>query len=165
MLVSLGCALPGTGRAGAADEIVRLVAGTNGLVRTHFVEAGQRVRKGDALVAIELAGADARILTARSNLRDAEVAHESARTNLLALQQRIELGEVVLGLEPARRRVRETETARAEAMAELARIHRQYRTRTLYAPEEGRVTGLPVAEGGVVAADTTVVEFEAGAGP
>lgn len=159
--VLLGFPLFGPCHVAAADGPVRIEAGTNGLVRTIFVKVGQSVRKGDALAAIEPEGAEARISAARSTLRDVEARHGAARTNLLALQQRIELGEVVHGLETARSHAREVETARAEALAELARVHREFRTRTLYAPADGRVIGLPVAGGALVSADTTVVEFEA----
>ena len=147
-------------RAARSDGLVRVAAETNGVVRTIFVEVDQRVRKGDALIAIEPEGAEARISVARSNLRNAEIGHEAARTNLLALQQRIELGEVVHGLETAQSHAREVETARAGALAELARIHREFRARTLYAPADGRVIGLPAAGGALVSADDTVVEID-----
>ena len=49
---------------------------------------------------------------------------------------------------------------REQALGDLNRIHREFRTRVLYAPRAGRVTGLPVPVGREVEPGEVVVTLE-----
>jgi multidrug resistance efflux pump len=158
--VALLVAVSGLEAAGAVST-TNLVAETNAVCRHLYIGVGQAVRAGDALVALEPPGATGRIAAARSEHAAREREFQAARTNRLALLQLREQAKVSEEEWAAAERDYERALGgREQALGDLNRIHREFRTRVLYAPRGGRVTGLPVPVGREVEPGEVVVTLE-----
>jgi len=153
-------ALAGLEAAGAAPA-TNLVAETNAVCRHLYIGVGQAVRAGDALVALEPPEATSRIAVARSEQAAREQEFQAARTNRLAMLQLREQAKVSAEeLAAVERDYERALAGRDQALGDLNRIHREFRTRVIYAPRAGRVTALPVPVGRAVEPGDVVVTLE-----
>lgn len=119
-----------------------------GIVRAIYFQSGQRVSRGDELLALDTAADEAELEQLQAALRLAEL--ELARQQRLLAQNSISEAEV-------ERRVSEVEQARAQVSAQQARI----RQKIIRAPFEGMVGIRRVDLGQYIAPGTPVVSLQA----
>ncbi len=122
-----------------------------GSVEQTFVEAGQRVKRGQLLARLEEAAVRDTYLSARSGVRTAESALETARRNRERTERLGQAGALPeRDLETARDAATRAEGALADAQARLASAGKQLGNTVVRAPFDGVVSNRAVHAGDVV---------------
>lgn len=157
----LVCGVLAGGACADTPALIELQAETNAVCRVLYIGAGAMARSGDALVAMEPPEASNRIAAARAVHAEAERDFQSTRTNRLAFLHLAEQGKASSNdVEIAERDYHRAMDAREEALRDLNRVHREFRTRVLYAPVAGRIVALSVTTGTLVQAGEIVVTLD-----
>lgn len=134
-----------------AEREARVRAEVVGTVLATYVEQGQRVDKGALLARIDDRAVEDAYLSAKSQVRSAELALEVAKRNLERSQRLAEAGAIAdRDLETATWNAANAEAQLADARARLASAEKQVQYTTVRAPFAGVVSERSASAGDVV---------------
>ncbi len=134
-----------------AEREARVRAEVVGTVLATYFEQGQRVEKGALLARIDDRAVEDAYLSAKSQVRSAEVALQVAKRNLERSQRLAEAGAIAdRDLETATWNATNAEAQLADARARLASTQKQVQYTTVRAPFAGVVSERSASAGDVV---------------
>ncbi|HUO51904.1 MAG TPA: efflux RND transporter periplasmic adaptor subunit [Gemmatimonadaceae bacterium] len=135
----------------------RLRAEVSGHIVSVLVLAGQRVRRGEAIVRIDDGAIRDAYLSARSGERLAQLALDDAQRDYERAVKLQAAGAVAdRDLESAKRALANAEAIHADAQARLSSAQQQLDRTRIAAPFDGVVSDMPVNAGDVVAPGTAI---------
>ena len=133
------------------EQLATVRSEVSGSVLRTFVEAGERVRRGQLLANLDERAIEEGFLSSRSAVRSAESALSLARRNLQRTERLTQAGALPeRDLETARLDVTNAEGALADARARLAAAQEQLEDTRVRAPFDGIVSERQVDAGDVV---------------
>jgi RND family efflux transporter MFP subunit len=141
----------------AAGQSAQVRAEVPGSVVQTFVEAGQRVSRGQALARIDATALNALAFGARSGVVAAEAQYAQARRELERSQTLNQAGAIAdRDLENARNAATAAEAQLANARAQAASANKTLRSATVAAPFDGVVAQRQVSAGDIVTPGTAL---------
>lgn len=134
------------------SQRVELAAPVSGVVQTVYVNVGDRVKKGQALVALDATTYSAGVAEAKAELAHAQEEERDAKRNLDRVQELYNRTVISMSeLEQAQLRQVRAQSHVQEAQAKLATNQKQLRDAQVRAPFDGVVLARQVEPGQAVA--------------